>query len=103
MVEKSGDDMIIKIAAGITIIGILVANGLLVFGGASKDQFAQLGATFHEFAVSADARLRVVENEQFRQREQLINEQASYNDLKAKLDQIEQASRATLAPNRAVR
>lgn len=101
MINQSGNDMmIIKLAAGITIAGILVANGLLIFGGATKEQVNTLSGAFHEFAVSVDSRLRVVENAQFQAREQIANSQSVVNDLKSHVEEIEKASRVSLAPGR---
>lgn len=100
MSNQSGNDMIIKLAAAVTIIGVLVANGLLIFGGATKEQITTLSGAFHEFAVSVDSRLRTVENAQFQEREQIANGQSAVNDLKLHLDEIEKASRASLSPGR---
>ena len=125
MVNKTDGDMVTKGAALIGAVGTLLI-ALSIFLGwqtggttntidirsirndvveikanaASKENVTNLSNNFHEFAVSVDSRLRAVEQAEYTQREQIINNQSMANDLKVRLDQIEAASRASLAPNR---
>jgi hypothetical protein len=59
-----------------------------------------IGTDFHQFAISADARLKIVEQTLAVEQVTITNLQASQNSLQNHINEIDQASRASLAPNR---
>jgi hypothetical protein len=61
---------------------------------------SSIAADFHQFAINADARLKIVEQTLAVDQVTITNLQSSQNTLQANLNEINQASRASLSPTR---